>query len=376
MKNLSSAALLVAGLALGIVLGKGPLSSVPEAGTDASAPEAGAPRSAKSTRNSASIHPGVAAIRQAGSDQLAAFTEQAATMTDPVEIQRLLSECLLHMTADNWREVIATFGKISEDSGRDPADEWKLALFRAGQVAGAEVMDTYLDDEFDKRNVRSWQTLYGWATKDPRSAIEWLKKVEAAGHKTNSDHYTAVLSGAALSNPQDALKLLGELPVDKRKGCAGNFVWNVVQNGGVQALDSVLQYASTLDASDTANAQLASDLLHEATQKMLWKADHARDVDQACEVMTKLLQYGRDPNKLTQTVLEKYRYYHMPEKLRILDSASGGAKGAELQLDYLTGLVVVTMRGEEDRAAVREWMGKHPQSALIPHLEQRMAAQQ
>jgi hypothetical protein len=368
MKNLSSAALLVAGLALGIILGKGPLSSVPEAGTDASAPEAGAPRSAKSTRNSASIHPGVAAIRQAGSDQLAAFTEQAATMTDPVEIRRLLSECLLHMTADNWREVIATFGKISEDSGRDPADEWKLALFRAGQVAGAEVMDTYLDDNFDKRNVRSWQTLYGWASKDPRAAIEWLKKVEADGHKTNSDHYAAVLSGAALSNPQDALKLLDELPADKRKGCAGNLVWNVVQNGGVQALEPVLQYASTLDTSNAENAQLAGDLFHEATQKLLWKADHSRDVDQACEVMTKLQQYGRDPNKLTQTVLEKYRYYYVPDKLRLLDAASKGSKGSELDLGYLTGFVEMTIRGDADMAAARDWMDKNPDSPLIPHL--------
>ena len=376
MKVLPSAGFLIIGLAVGILVGKGPASS------DAGSPKAAdtvstGKRPSKSDRSTRtrSLHPGVHTIRQADPGELAALTEQAATMTDPVEIRRLLSECLLHMTAQNWRDVVATFGKISTTSGRDPADEWKLALFRAGQVAGDEVMDSYLDDDFEKPNLRSWQTLYGWSSKDPRAALDWLKKVEGEGRKTSSDQYTAIISGAALSDPQGALKLLDELPADKRKDCAGNLVWNVVQNGGTGALDPLLQYASALDTSDSANAELANDLFHEVTQKLLWKADHARDVQQACEVVMKLTQYGRDPNEVTRAALDKYRWYYMPEKLDILDTVSAGPKGSELQLPALTSTVMGTMNGTQDQAAVREWIQQHPDSALIPFLKQRIPAE-
>jgi len=375
MKALSSAGFLVGGLAIGILLGRGPISSDSDSRKEPESVSAGS-RPTKSERSSTrSLHPGVSTIRQADPGELAALTEQATTMTDPVEIRRLLTECLLHMTAENWRDVVATFGKISTTTGRDPADEWKLALFRAGQVAGAEVMDSYLGDGFDKRNLRSWHTLYGWSSKDPRAALDWLKKVETEGHKTSSEHYTAVISGAALSNPQDALKLLGELPADRRKDCAGNFVWNVVQNGGTEALDPVLQYASTLDASDSNNQKLANDLFHEVTEKLLWKADHSRDVQQACDVVTKLAQYGRDPNVLTHAVLQKYRWYYMPDKLNILETVSAGPQGSELQLASLTSTVMNTMNGDQDQAAVREWMTQHPDSPLIPHLKKRIAVE-
>ena len=370
MKALSSAAFLVAGLTLGILLGKGPLSPDPVSGNAADTAGKGS-RSAKSGRpgETRSLHPGVSTIRQAAPSELAALVEQAATMTDPVEIRRLLSECLLHMTSENWKEVIATFGDISKTTGRDPAEEWKLALFRSGQIAGAEAMDFYLAAGLKDHGSQCWNTLYGWASKDPRDALAWLAKAEADGQPITRDHYTALLAGAALSNPQDALKLLGEIPADKRKGCSGHFVWNVVQNGGIQALDPILEFASTLDTSVPGNEVLASDLLHEVTEKLLWKADHARDVEEACDVVAKLAQYGRDANQLTRAALQKYRWYFMPQKLDILETVSAGPKGGELELGSLTSMVMGTMNGDEDRAAVSEWMEKHPDSPLIPHLQ-------
>lgn len=377
MKALSSAAFLVAGLALGILLGKGPLSPDPVSGSAAEA-DGKAARSAKSGRSgeTRSLHPGVSTIRQADPSELAALVEQATTMTDPVEIRRLLSECLLHMTSENWKDVIATFGNISKTTGRDPAEEWKLALFRSGQIAGAEAMDHYVAAGLKDHGSQCWNTLYGWASKDPRDALAWLAKAEAEGQPITADHYTALLAGAALSNPQDAVKLLEELPADKRKDCAGHFVWNVVQNGGIQALDPILEFASGLDTSVPGNGELAGDLLHEVTEKLLWKADHARDVQEACEVVAKLAQYGRDANQLTRAALQKYRWYVMPQKLDILETVSAGPKGSELRLDYLTTVVMSTMNGEQDRAAVQDWMQQHPDSALIPHLQKATQSQQ
>lgn len=372
MKPLPAAGFVAAGMAAGILLGRGPAAREGSTGGDSDnvASEAHPTKSGRPA--TASLHPGVQTIRRARPGELAALTEQATTMTDPVEIRRLLSECLLHMTAENWQDVVATFGKISRTSGRDPADEWKLALFRSGQVAGAEAMESYLADGLDKGTMRSWHTLYGWAARDPGAALAWLGKAEAEGHHASNELYAAVISGAALSNPEEALKLLDQLPADRRSGCAGNLVWNVVQNGGTQALDAVLQYAAALDPVTTGNASLASELFHEVTEKLLWQADHARDVPQACEVVTKLAGYGRDPNGLTLAVLQKYRYYFMPDKLDILETVNASPQGAQLQLASLTSTVLRTMNGDGDRAAVREWMQQHPDSPLIPHLTAEM----
>lgn len=374
MKVLSSAGFLAGGVAIGILLGKGPMSSDADSrqGSDS---VSGNVRSTGSGRSSASdsASSGVNAIRQAAPDKLASLTKQAVSMADPVEIQRLLAECLLHMTAENWRDVVASFNQISLTTGRDPGNEWKLALFRSGQVAGAEAMDSYLDGDLTKnRSTQCWQTLYGWGSKDPQAALAWLKKAEADGHKTSNELYSAVIAGTALNNPQDALKLLDEIPAERRKNCAGNLVWNVVQNGGTDALDPLLQYASSLDTSNGNNETLAEGLFYEATEKLLWKADHARDVPQACEVIAKLGQYGRDPNEATGAALQKFRWYVIPDKLNLLETVSAGPRGSDLELASFTSRVLSTMNGDKDVAAVAEWMKQHPDSPLIPHLSKRI----
>jgi hypothetical protein len=371
MKALSSAAFLASGLAIGILLGKGPLSPGGESSREPDSLSAEARSGSGRVPSSGSGDSRVNEIRQAASDKLAPLTKRAVSMSDPVEAQRLLSECLLHMTADNWRAVVAGFNEISLTTGRDPGNEWKLALFRSGQVAGAEAMNSYLADGL-KQQTSCWQTLYGWSSKDSGAALAWLKKAEAEGHKIPNELYAAVISGTALSNPQDALKLLDTIPAERRKSSAGNLVWNVVQNGGTDALDPLLQYASGLDVADADSAQFAYDLFREATEKLIWKADHARDVPQACEVVAKLGQYGHDPNAVTRAVLQKFRWYHMPDKLNILETVSAGPQGSELHLASLTSGVLNTMNGDGDAVAVYEWMKQHPDSPLIPHLSQRI----
>lgn len=373
MKALSSGGFLAAGLVIGVLLGKTPMFS--GAGDDAASASPGLPTKTDRSSVTGSIHPGVSAIRKATPAGLASLTGHAAETPDPIEARRLVSECLLNMTASNWQDVVASFGKVSATTGRDPADDWKLALFRSGQVAGSEAMDSYLEAGLKNRGMQSWQTLYGWGSKDPRAALAWLTKAEAEGHATANEHYSAVISGAALSQPDDALKLLAEIPAARRKDCAGNLVWNVVQNGGTDALDSVLEYASKLDTAQPDNKELASELIREATNKLLWKADHARDVAGACDVVVKLVQYGGDANGLTQAALQKYRWYFMPDKLNILETISSSPQGSDLELTSLTNSVLSTMNGDQDRTAVREWMEKHPDSQLIPHLRARVPAE-
>ena len=374
MKTLYPIGYLVAGLAIGVLVGRG---SNPSSTTRRDDPEPARTRSARQERPASrtSDHTDINSIRKAAPSQLAGLTRQAMTTPDPVEMRRYLTECLLNMTADNWQEVVAGFDKLSKETGRDTPEEWKLALFRSGQIAGANAMDVYLAAGLKSKSQESWHTLYGWSTKDPRGALAWLKNAEAAGHEITSGDYTALVAGAALNNPQNALKLLAQIPSALRRDCAGDVVWNVVRNGGTDGLDPLLQYASTLDATNSNDAKLAKDLFQQVSDKLLWKADHSLDVSEACEVVVKLTQYGQDSTKTTYRALQKYRYYSMPDKLKLLETVRAAPHSSDLDLPYLTSAVMDTMNnGNNDAAAVREWMDKNPNSPLIPLLEKRVAS--
>ncbi|MEO7098919.1 MAG: hypothetical protein ABI162_06125 [Luteolibacter sp.] len=372
MKTLYPIGYLVAGLAIGVIVGRGSNSSSNTRRDDS---EPARTRSARQERPASlgSDRAHINSIRNASPSQLAALTRQAMTISDPVEMRRYLTECLLNMTPDNWQEVVAGFDKLSKETGRDTPDEWKLALFRAGQIAGANAMDSYLSAGLKSKSQESWHTLYGWSTKDPHAALAWLKNAEATGHEITSNNYTALVAGAALNNPQDALQLLAQIPPQLRRDCAGDVVWNVMQNGGTDGLAPLLQYASTLDTTNSNDAKLANDLFQQVSDKLLWKADHSLDVSEACEAVVKLTQYGQDPTKTTYRALQKYRYYAVPDKLRLIETIRAAPHSSQLDLPYLASAVMDTMNnGNNDAAAVREWMDKNPNSPLVPLLEKRV----
>lgn len=374
MKILPPVGYVLAGLTVGIIVGKASFSPAasPKEKPEAASVRAGSSKLDRPTRVGPSPT-GITKIRQASTAELGGLAQLAASKPDPVEKRRLLTECLFNMTADNWSDVVSGFGKLSAETGRDYFEDWKLALFRSGQVAGEDAMNVQLAAGLEKKKNESWNILYGWSSKDPGSALDWLKKAEAAGNAISNENYSAVIAGAALSNPQQALGLLAQIPPQSRKDCVGHLVWNTLENGGIGALDDVMHYASTLDSADANNANLANGLFSEVTDKLLWKADHARDVGQACEVVIKLTEFGRDPTTTTHQALQKYRYYFMPDKLNIIETVNAAPHDSELNLSSLTSTVLNTMNGDGDRAAVREWMNQHPASPLIPYLKPRVA---
>jgi hypothetical protein len=154
-----------------------------------------------------------------------------------------------------------------------------------------------------------------------------------------------------------------------RQNCTEHLVSNVVQNGGTDALDQVLQYAATMDTSTIENDALSDLLYHHSIEKLLWKADRALDVKQARDIIGKIARYDRDPTKTAHQVFQKYRWYAVPDKLDILHAASTSAK-TELDMPLLTSALKETMFGEGDRMAARDWMAKHPDSPFIPYLEE------
>lgn len=374
MKILSYAGVLVIGLIIGLACGKTVFKpSGNQVGDSDPISSRVRARERDRTIGKVAALSGMEKIRQSQPAGLADLTRMAVTTGDPVEGQRLLSECLLHMTAENWKEVVASFDKVSTETGRDPGNEWKLALFRGGQIAGEEAMNSYLSGGLKNKKTESWQVLYGWGSKDPRGALAWLRKAEADGNEISAENYNAVIAGTALGNPNEALALLGELSPQHQQGVAGHLVWNTIQNGGIDALDSVIRYASKLDVSAPGAAALSAGLLDEAAEKLLWKADHARDVGQAVDAINKLTEYGQDPNRVTRQALSRYRYYSMPDKLNLLDAVSAAPDRSGLDLPSLTSTVMNGLNeGNGDVAAIRNWITGHPSSPLVPYLKERV----
>lgn len=373
MKILPASGFLLAGLTAGIIIGNAGLVAPATLREESNGQSA-----ARSTKRDRLALPdssltSIARIRQSRPAELAGLTEMAVATADPIESHRLLSECLLNMTAENWLEVVSSFNKLSNETGRDRENQWKLALFRSGQVAGEAAMDSYLSAGLKNKKSEAWEVLYGWSSKDPRAALAWLKNAEAAGKEISTENYNAVIAGTALGNPNDALALLDGISPQHRQGIAGHLVWNTTQNGGTDALDSVIQYASKLDASDPNAAALAGDLFKEVTEKLLWKADHARDVGQAGDVVIKLAESGLDPTRITQQALRKYRYYSMPDKLNLLESVNAAPHHSELDQTVLTATVLSGLNeGNGDVEAIKNWMAQHPNSRLVPHLKIRV----
>lgn len=372
MKPLPAAGLLILGTTLGLVLGRTTASKSGEpADRETTADQGRTTKRERSARADSSTS-GIERIRKAKPSELPSLTRNAIHLSDPVEMRRQLTECLLHMDSSNWQEVVDAFAKLSSETGRDQGEEWKLSLFRSGQVAGEQAMNLRLKNGLDKKSDANWHTLYGWSTKDSHAALAWLRKAEADGNKVSSECYGAIISGAALADPKNALKLLAEIPAERRGGFAGNLTWNVVQNGGVEALDDVLDFASKLDKSDPQNQQFAGNLIEQAADKLLWKADHARDVDQASDVVIKLTQYGQDATSATLSALQRYRWYYMPDKLKLLNNVTSSDQVSDLNLNTLTSFVLGTMNGDGDKVAVVEWMNKNPDSPLVPLIEKRV----
>ncbi|RYD18687.1 MAG: hypothetical protein EOP88_21705 [Verrucomicrobiaceae bacterium] len=370
MKMLSSFGFLAAGLAIGLVLGRNGISS-PRAGDAAAGNASGEVRKTKSGSRDEAELTGVRLIRSAAPDQVGKITRQVLTIPDPVESQRLLSECLLNMTHENWRDIVSSFRKTSNETGRDPADQWKLAVYRSGQIAGQDAVEIYIQNGLKGNTQALWHGLHGWSTKDAPSALRWLRKMEAEGHPIPNDSYTAIIAGSARVDPAAAMRFLDSVPPDKKKDCATHLVWNVIQNSGTDGLDLVLDYASKLDTSDPANTRLAGNLFDKVTEKLLWQGDHARDIGQASVVVERLARYGQDPTTITRRALEKYRSYPVDSKLSFLQTVSAAPHSSELNLPSLSSAVMRTVKSEEDRNAVQQWIAKNPGSPLVPYLENR-----
>ena len=375
MKHLPAFGFLVAGLAIGILVGRsgeGTRAAGPDDGGTGTVPV----RKRLAERPKSSESASLRAIRSAAPADLPALTLRSGKVVDPVEMRRLVSECLMSMTAENWEEVVSSFGRLTKETGRDLADDWRLALFRSGQLAGGDAMDTWLAAGLENRRDQSWHTLHGWGTRDPKAALEWLRNAAAEGNELSPTFYAAVIGGAAMTDPADAIRHLSDVPAALRKECVSPLVWDTASHGGPESLDPVLRYADGLDRGDPESAVFADRIFAESTEALLKMADSARDPQKACDAAALLISYGRDPYDVVRATVGKFRWYHMSDKLKIVDETLLSASQSEpAEVARMVAYLMSTMNANNgDVAVIHEWMSDHSTSALLPELKRRLPA--
>lgn len=370
MNYLSASGFVICGGLLGYLLAGGfsPKHEIP------SHPGADGSGQARPDRRQADVRiasPGFRDIARAPAKEIPSLMQRAASTADPIERQRWVSECLSQISAENWQEVVSSFAELSDETGRDMASEWTMALVRSGQVAGAEAMDAMVAAGLGGNGKQCWNILYGWGMKDPKAALEWLKQAESAGKAVTSEHFTALLAGAALARPADALALLDQMPPDRKAGCAGHLAWNIVMNGGTEALPQLLDYAAKLDHDQPGNEALSRSLIREAAERMLWQSDHKRSVPGACDAVKTLISHGADPTGVASQALQKYRWYAVPDRLALLDGMISSNEANPPDARALTSSLASTLGGGQDVEAVRKWIAQNPRSPIVPHLKER-----
>lgn len=301
---------------------------------------------------------------------------RALSAIDLLEGKALYAECLMQMTPQNRVSIMAEFANLSQESGRDPSGEWKLALERCGQVDGENAMNELAQEGLDKKSHEPWHTLYGWANVDPKAALNWLENQESLGEPVSQTLYEAIIAGAALKNPQEAIALLDEIPIESRGNRAGHLTWNLVQHGGIQALDGLLDYAANLDQSDHQAASFVQNIVNDASSKMLWTAARGSgDVDLVQDVIQRVEVIEGDPLQVTSKALHEFRWQPVGLRLDILEFANSQTRNPDLiagQLDSLLAQAFSTQPSEEDEQAIRQWQDAHPDSPLSELIDLRL----
>jgi hypothetical protein len=173
---------------------------------------------------------------------------------------------LVAMTETTWRQVVASYGENEPAPGSERATEWRLALARAGELAGEGAVNALLEaDRKDGRGfTRAAEAFAGWAGRDPDAAWEWL--AASNDEKLRS----ALLPHFALRQSGDpaveALTALPRLHSDDQDATADRVVLDLIQSAGYEAGDALLEELIKDESGDSETDPMVRSLFEVLAQ--------------------------------------------------------------------------------------------------------------
>jgi hypothetical protein len=192
--------------------------------------------------------------REASSAKPKQFTDlirRAMENTDVLERKMAMFEILKYADASNGAEIMDGFAKVTWETGRTNTEAWRDALVMVGRKGGAPVLEKFKTDGCNGGDQKLWNSLYGMASADPQGAMKWLTGSTNDELVMKNRLFSAVVCGAALTNPEEGIQMLAALPAEIKQSCVSDFTWNLVQNGGLdRAVDWVLELRKSSATSE------------------------------------------------------------------------------------------------------------------------------
>jgi hypothetical protein len=278
-------------------------------------------------------------------------------------------EVLKYADATNGLAIIKGFVKVTLETGRKNPEEWKDAIVEVGRRGGAEILDQWKAKGLDGGNEELWSGIYGMALDDPKGAMAWIQSAENQDIKGREGLITAVIAGATLSNPDEGMRMMAERPLAERKGCIGQFTWNLIQNGGLDsAIDWMLKVKkSSADTEPEYAAAVESDIFSRMAGAVEWNHGSA----EMAGFLTKI--NAAEPISQSQ-LLRAVSPMHGTEGFDVIDRLAqvpsmAGSEALDQSLQALTA-----RRAGESREQVEQWLQQHPSSAITERMRAILAA--
>ncbi len=323
---------------------------------------AGATRSAERTsRNSAGPATQLQRLRheihRATPEQIPALVYQILEIADHNDRKTALFEAIRAASPDQCQKIMDQFVKITRETGRLQHDIWSSALYETGKIGGAEMVDSWKSLGKNGTHTELREALYGFASQDPRGALAWLNRDDNANLPERGKLLGSVIAGVALTNVAEATRMMAELPIDQRNACLGHFMWNSIQNEGIDsALDWAVTERQRVMETDPAYAQAIDN---DVFERLFSAAEWTGGAPQMADRLARIHQQSPIPASRLINVANRL---HSSDGLTLIDQL---AKNHVITADDPE----VTVRSVHQIAnrspeAVQRWLRENPVSPI------------
>ena len=307
-------------------------------------------------------------IHRATPEQIPALVYRVLEIADPNERQTALCEAIRAANPDQCQAIMNQFVRITRETGRLQYEIWSSALYETGKVGGTTMLDSWKAQGKHGGHKELCESLYGVASQDPQGAMAWLNREDNADLPERGKLLGFVIAGVALTNVAEATRMMNELPIDQRSACLGHFMWNAIQNEGI---DSAVDWAITerLQVMDT-NPAYAQAIENDIFDRLFSAAEWTGGAPQMAERSAHIHQQSPVPNS---------RLIHIANRLHSSDGLT--------LIDHLTKNHVitaddteVTVRAVHEIAnrspeAVQRWLRENPVSPIRDLVEDSVSGQ-
>ena len=167
------------------------------------------------------------------SDQAGEVIQQMISRTTEYEQIRVACALIPKITVENWRGVFDRLDSLKDKENpllKDCAT-YHLLMERIGMVAGKMLLDEQMaKPDWDRLTL--FFLLSGWSEKDPKSATEWIGRIDP---KIQETLIPGVVFGLARVDPAMAVGLAVQGKSFQQDSDATNIVLETIQAGGLRA---------------------------------------------------------------------------------------------------------------------------------------------